>query len=517
MTNKNNNDRRHVTDYMARDYESFKRAMINLIPTKLPNWTDRSEADFGIVLIEIFAHMADILSYYQDRIANESFLATARERRSVIQHLRLIGYELEPAAAATAELTLIVSNDKMDVVKINKGDQFATKGMDPEKSITFEYVSNTPKEIDLSNLVPDSAGQGFKKYVGISVKEGQTISNEILGYSDGSPNQIFQLAQPGLLRDSLTISVQDSQKSEGWVLQKSLLYSRSNDQHYFIQIDEHDVTRIYFGDGVFGCAPPKGGKIVASYRVGGGVKGNVATGKISVIFSAPRLQSLAARVINEKPATGGAERESIEHAVKFAPSVFRSLQRGVTKDDYEALAKSFPGVAKAKAAAANWNYIDLYIAPSGGGEATDLLKAELLEYFEDLRIMTTLIRLKDPEYVPVYITAEVTVKPYYFRDDVRKQIEDAIKNNVLNFEEMVFGISVYLSKIYEAIEKIQGVEFVNISEFRRNAPADVYESEAPGYDMDLAIETGGIITTQQYEVPVMGHPNYIRAIMTGGY
>ena len=74
-----------------------------LIPAKLPEWTDHSsEADFGNVLLELFAHMGDILSYYQDRVANESFLGTARTRRSVIEHLRLIGYELATAAPAAA-------------------------------------------------------------------------------------------------------------------------------------------------------------------------------------------------------------------------------------------------------------------------------------------------------------------------------------------------------------------------------------------------------------------------------
>ncbi|MFX0194745.1 MAG: baseplate J/gp47 family protein [Candidatus Hodarchaeota archaeon] len=510
-------DNRQVIDYMARDYESFKQAMISLIPSKLSNWTDRSEADFGIVLIEIFAHMADILSYYQDRVANESFLATAKERRSVIQHLRLIGYELEPAAAASGELSLIVSNDKTDAVQINKGDQFATKSSETEKSIRFEYVSQSPLEIDLSTLVPDTAGTGFKKFVGIPVKEGQIIKDEILGVSDGKPNQFFQLAQAKSLRDSLQLKVQIGGRIEDWLLRKNLIYSRPMDHHYSIQIDENDITHIYFGDGVNGRIPEKDAQIVSTYRVGGGVRGNVAKDRITVISNAPQLQALAARVTNEKPATGGAEREPIEHAVKFAPTVFKSLQRGVTMEDYVALAKQFPGVAKAKSQAVNWNYVDLYIAPSGGGLATDLLKSELLGYFEDLRMMTALIRIKDPTYVPIYITAEVNVKSYYFQTDVQHQIEDAIRTKVLNFDELDFGQPVYLSKVYEAIEAVEGVDFVNVSEFLRDNSAIIYRSTDSNYDMDLAIEAQGIIEIKKYEIPCKGHPNNIRTVMTGGY
>jgi predicted phage baseplate assembly protein len=251
--------------------------------------------------------------------------------------------------------------------------------------------------------------------------------------------------------------------------------------------------------------------------VGGGVQGNVAKGRIKVIANASQLQDLQADVTNEKPASGGAERESIQHAVKFAPTIFKSRKRGVTREDYTALAKKFPGVAKAKAEAANWNYIDLYIAPAGGGECTDTLKTDLLAYFEDLRMMTTLVRIKDPTPVPVFITAEVKVKSYYFQEDVRRQVEDAIKKHVLDFDLLDFAQPVYLSKVYEAIENIQGVDYVNVSEFCRDIPADIYESTDPRYTIDQAIEKTGMIKTEKYEIPCKGHPHYIRAIMSGGY
>lgn len=126
MATINLKDNQQVIDYLARDFSSFRQSLLDLIPAKLPEWTDRSEANFGVVLIEQFAYMADILSYYQDRIANEMFLSTAQERRNVIEHLRLIGYEMVPAAPAAARLSVIVSNDRNQVIEIRKSDQFAT-------------------------------------------------------------------------------------------------------------------------------------------------------------------------------------------------------------------------------------------------------------------------------------------------------------------------------------------------------------------------------------------------------
>src|SRR5258708_38964675 len=113
---------RPVIDYMARDYDSLLRAMREQIPIKLPEWTDfTNEADFGNVLLQLFAHTGDILSYYQDRVANESFLGTAQTRRSVIEHLRLIGYELGTAAPAATALTLPVPGSVNTAVPVSQG------------------------------------------------------------------------------------------------------------------------------------------------------------------------------------------------------------------------------------------------------------------------------------------------------------------------------------------------------------------------------------------------------------
>jgi hypothetical protein len=89
-----------VIDYLAKDYASFRQALLDFIPTRLPDWTERSEADIGMMLLELFAATADTLSYMQDRVANEAFLSSATQRRSVAGHLALLGYQMDEGAAA---------------------------------------------------------------------------------------------------------------------------------------------------------------------------------------------------------------------------------------------------------------------------------------------------------------------------------------------------------------------------------------------------------------------------------
>ena len=81
---------RPAIDYTDKDFESLRSAMLALATYRLPEWTDRSPSDVGMLLVDLFAYVGDVVSYYQDRIASESFLATAVERRSVLHLLRLI-------------------------------------------------------------------------------------------------------------------------------------------------------------------------------------------------------------------------------------------------------------------------------------------------------------------------------------------------------------------------------------------------------------------------------------------
>src|SRR5215813_6658974 len=190
-------------DYMARDYDSFLQAMRALIPEKLPEWTDyQSQADFGNVLLELFAHMGDILSYYQDRVANESFLGTAQERRSIIQHLRLIGYTLSTAAPASATLTLNLPTTATDVITIRRGDAFATRGEKEKPSVRFEYTREQPLTINCGTLPVDPA-TNRKLFVGIPVEEGRLIQDEILGTSPGTASQRYKLTHGKMILCSL--------------------------------------------------------------------------------------------------------------------------------------------------------------------------------------------------------------------------------------------------------------------------------------------------------------------------
>jgi Baseplate J-like protein len=491
---------RQVIDYMARDYDSFLASMRALIPDKLPEWTDyQSEADFGNVLLQLFAHMGDILSYYLDRVANESFLGTAQTRRSIIHHLQLIGYQLATAAPASTTLTLTFPADCQATVTLKKGDAFATKSQNNQPPVRFEYTRDAPLVIDCSQLsVIEAKGKKYKQYPGVPVEEGRLIREEILGTSDGSAYQKLTLAHSPLIlrsrdeqtvhKDILLITDQSGVIiDDSWTLRASLAFSSREQPDFIIEIDELDRATVRFGDGILGLIPPKGAVIKATYRVGGGTLGNVAANTIQTIAGAPQLTLVGAKVTNPTAATGGAQRESIEHAVLHAPTVFRSMRRAVTTADYQALALNFPGVGKVRAVAANWNTVKLYVAPQGGGKVSDVLRTNLLAYFEDKRPITTQIDIANVDYVMIFVTARIGVKNHYEPNEVKAQVQQAA-GQLLAFEQVDFAQTVYLSKFYEAIETVEGVKHVTITEFRR-------ERTLTGLELTTLIQRQTMITT----------------------
>ena len=95
-------------DYLAKDYGSFRRVLFDRLAAIAPEWRERNPADLGVALVELMAYAGDYLSYYQDAVATEAYLGTARRRASVRRHARLVDYFLHEGANARAWIALEV-------------------------------------------------------------------------------------------------------------------------------------------------------------------------------------------------------------------------------------------------------------------------------------------------------------------------------------------------------------------------------------------------------------------------
>ena len=108
-----------VIDYLAKDYASFRRVMLDRMSALMPQWQERSPADLGVMLVEALAYTADQLSYQQDAVATEAYLGTARRRVSVRRHARLMDYFMSEGCNARTWVHVQVS---ADVVRVDPAD-----------------------------------------------------------------------------------------------------------------------------------------------------------------------------------------------------------------------------------------------------------------------------------------------------------------------------------------------------------------------------------------------------------
>ena len=474
-----------AVDYTNKDFASLRQSMLELASWRLPEWTDRSPGDLGMVLVDLFAYVGDVVLYYQDRIASEAFLPTAAERRSVQHLLRLIGYELAAPLPASTELDLFFDPPRPTdprTVLIRPGTGFTTKPdanvEPPLPALRFEYLGAEAVEINLDGPEVVAQADQTLRYRGLPVLHAESQAVEALGTSIGEPGQAFGLRGHPLIDRTLVVEVEEGSGFVRWDRRRNLLYdvdpadsrlrpSSRTDRHYTVERDEQGRASVVLGDGQFGLIPTLGRAIRARYAIGGGTVGNVPPGAISVVASgAPR--ALAA-VTNPRGAVGGADAESIEHARRFGPLAFRSGDRAVTLRDFVALAHQAGGVAKVRAHTTGWNRVDLVVVPEGiqVTAVSDPLRQRLLEYFEDRKMLGTSVRIVDAVEIPVDIRVEVVPEHHFDPEAVRGRAKTAIAA-IVGFDRVELGRPIYLSKVYEAVEALDGVAAAVVTRFRRH-------------------------------------------------
>ncbi len=102
-------------DYLAKDYASFRRLMLDRLAVLMPEWHGRNPADVGVTLVELLAYVGDQLSYQQDAIATEAYLGTARKRTSLRRHTRLVDYAVHEGCNARVWVRVSVNDEGVNL------------------------------------------------------------------------------------------------------------------------------------------------------------------------------------------------------------------------------------------------------------------------------------------------------------------------------------------------------------------------------------------------------------------
>jgi predicted phage baseplate assembly protein len=276
-------------------------------------------------------------------------------------------------------------------------------------------------------------------------------------------------------------------------------------------------------DGTFrryGAVPPKGARIrLRSYLVGGGHKGNVARGAITVLKSSiPYI----ARVENRRAAEGGVDGEDIENAKVRGPILLRTLGRAVTAEDYEHLAReAAPEVARVRCITAGDGAeaggVRILVVPqvtAEGGRlrfeqlvpASDTLR-RIAARLDDCRVIGTRVSIEPPVYRGVTVVARLRARP---RSNPARLQNDALDALYQYFNALTggpdgngwpFGRPVHIGEVYSVLQGLHNIELV---EDARLFGADAVTGQRGQAVQRLQIEPHALVFSYEHQVLVEG-------------
>lgn len=140
-------------NYLAKDYASFRQLILDRLSLVMPDWKEHHVPDIGIALMEVLAYVGDHLSYYQDAVATEAYLDTARKRISVRRHARLVDYPMHEGCNARAWVCVETDSD----LPLNPKDTYFITGFNE----TLQVAGNVLSE-DALRQIPSSLYEVFE-------------------------------------------------------------------------------------------------------------------------------------------------------------------------------------------------------------------------------------------------------------------------------------------------------------------------------------------------------------------
>lgn len=402
-------------DYTDKDEASLRLRLQKLVKSVFPSWTDYSTADFGNTLLELFAHVGGIITFYMDQQAGESRWSTAQLRKNILALVKLIGYSPATATAAQVDLTLTLAAVPAGGVTFAAGDAFTTQGARP---VRFELMSDATI----------SAGANPPT---VTVTAANRQARTETFSASGLPNQEIILSATPFISEDITLS----DVGGDWEVVDSFTDSDATDRHYTITVDHNQRATLRFGTGIVGALPQ--GTIEVNYFTGGGVTGNVEAGTVTVpgkSYVDSLNNPVTVTCTNAAAAVPAVDAESVAEIKEEAPRSLRVLNRTVAREDYEINALRVPGVARALMLTSNEdpgiaeNAGILHIVPDGAGTPTQALKdaVETMCTVTYPKTITFSLTVADPVYVTVAIKARVYLKPGVSNATAKASITSAL-------------------------------------------------------------------------------------------
>lgn len=446
-----------------------------------PEW-DLSIHDPAMVLVEAFAHLTDMLQYRLNRVPDKLYVV----------FLNLLGTTLRPPSAAHVELEFSRSSAGDDAVRIPRGTRVSTPpGVPGASQPVFSTLGEAVLEPGAASVRVPAADVALRDAV-------------VVGIGSGQPGQVFELPDAPLvdgpgLAVGIEVPVTTELPSGAALSVAGRAFRTCTEVQVFadappgeppVRVDRA-AGRLVFpwwpvDETVRPLVPAPGAQVRAWYRTGGGERGNVGSGQLTVLRDAiPGV-----KVTNPAPAIGGRDTEPLADALRRAPQDFQARDRAVTARDYEVLASRHGGVARARALTRRdvWSFaapgeVEVVLVPhvpraaSADGRVTldqlaaqarEEVRAEVEAHLQDVATIGAMPRVRWGRYKQVAVDAQVVVRPDEDPEAVRSRIVRRLTETISPVLDGAtggasgFGRPLRVSNLYRALEHAEpGVLYVD--------------------------------------------------------
>lgn len=414
--------------------------------------TDYSEGNILIIILSLFAAIAEVIHYYIDNMARETFLSTSRRYESVVKQGALVDYHVRSAIAATVDVTLsrsITGSSLAAKLTIPQGTTFTdSRGNTWLSSRDVVWNSNVS-----TCLVPLIQHEPYTS---------SQINNMLIPNGDRVIIHLGTLPN-GKYYEQGSMSLKIG--GESWVLVNTFAKSKPTDKHFMVSVDETLRPYIYFGDGVFGKKPTAGARItdVVLYLTNGS-RGNIKSNEITSVPSIVSSSINDATVSNTYDAGGGSNYENFDMLKEHIPLSVKTLGVAITKQDFIDMAMLVDGVSKAKAEYECGRKLNIYIASDSGVIPGTALINKVYDTLHQNSPLTTWLTVKAAGKVNIILDVEVTGKKSYKSSEIQSQILQALYD-AYSPEASEIGGSVRVSDIYALLDNLSSVDYLFLNKF----------------------------------------------------
>jgi hypothetical protein len=472
-----------------RNFDDLLREVVSYAEAS-SGWKPSNPSDPGTVLLELFAYLTDMLIFRLNRLPEKVY----------VELLRLIGVQLQPPSAAVTRLRFTLKDVQDKQVTIPENTRVGSE----DNKIEFIILSDA----DIS------AGETRVEVTAIHCR---WVDFHRIGEGSGKPGLSLKLPQAPVIASSpgridlivgVEIKVNElTHASDIYKHSDGKIYQLWDEVESFVGVNPKDC--VYLADRAKGTIsfapafqstaeakttgkqhaiagiPQAGSQVIARYRAGGGIEGNLAPNTLIKLLD--KVSHFNGEVTNPERATGGSDLETLENALIRGPVELHSLQRVVTAQDFELIASKRSGLvnrAHAYTKRARWKYapagmVEVLLVPQvsedQGIPTPEVLKAnenddvldQILQTLETRKSLGSTCSVSWCHYKSVKVCVSLRIHREENRDAVKGRITERLYKmiNPLSAEEhqpgWPFGQSLNAYDIYRILSEEPGVKTVD--------------------------------------------------------